>query len=154
MSGVEKPSSRNGYAKGYSHAAEAHSEIRRDAVDPEVAFGPLFFNRARRIPQHIKVETYDQAALMFVPVYGRWAVTLFALALGVGCLGAAIEIALNGGYVLAQSFGWSWGVRKERQKAARFAAAFTIVLTLALAIALTARYGDRSIRRHPSRTRL
>ena len=30
-------------------------------------------------PQHVKVETYEQAAQMFVPVYGRWAVTLFAV---------------------------------------------------------------------------
>jgi hypothetical protein len=46
-------------------------------------------------PQHIQVDSYEQAALMFVPVYGRWAITLFALALGVGCLGAAIELTLN-----------------------------------------------------------
>jgi len=32
-----------------------------------------------------------------VPVYGRWAVLLFALSLGVGCFGAAVEIALNAG---------------------------------------------------------
>src|SRR4029077_4027441 len=30
-------------------------------------------------PQHVKVETYEQAARMFVPIYGRWAVPLFAL---------------------------------------------------------------------------
>jgi Mn2+/Fe2+ NRAMP family transporter len=88
-------------------------------------------------PEHIQVDSYEQAALMFLPVFGRWAVTLFALALGVGCLGAAVEIALNVGYLLSQAFGWSWGAEKKRREAARFSSAFTLVLVLALAIALT-----------------
>lgn len=85
-------------------------------------------------PQQILVDSYEQAALMFVPAFGRWAIILFALALGVGCLGAAVEVALNFGYVLAQAFGWSWGVEKKRRDAARFATAFTVVLLSALAI--------------------
>jgi Mn2+/Fe2+ NRAMP family transporter len=85
----------------------------------------------------IQVDSYEQAALMFVPVFGRWAVMLFALALGIGCLGAAVEIALNAGYLLAQAFGWPWGAEKKRREAARFSSAFTLVLVLALAIALT-----------------
>ena len=87
-------------------------------------------------PLQLRVDSYEQAALMFVPVFGHWAVTLFACALGVGCFGAAIEITLNAGYVLAQSFGWAWGVDKERREAARFCAAFTIVLLLSVAIGL------------------
>jgi Mn2+/Fe2+ NRAMP family transporter len=87
-------------------------------------------------PLDMRVDSYEQAALMFVPVYGHWAVTLFACALGVGCFGAAVEITLNAGYVLAQSFGWTWGVDKPRRDAARFCAAFTTVLLLSLVIGL------------------
>ena len=87
-------------------------------------------------PLQLRVDSYEQAALMFVPVFGHWGVTLFACALGVGCFGAAIEITLNAGYVLAQSFGWTWGVDKKRREAARFCAAFTVVLLVALAIGL------------------
>jgi Mn2+/Fe2+ NRAMP family transporter len=87
-------------------------------------------------PLHIRVDSYEQAALMFVPVFGRWAVTLFACSLGVGCFGAAVEIALNAGYVLAQSFGWTWGVDKPRRDAARFCAAFTTVLLVSIVIGL------------------
>jgi Mn2+/Fe2+ NRAMP family transporter len=87
-------------------------------------------------PLHLLVDSYDQAALMFVPVFGRWAVPLFACALGVGCFGAAIEITLNAGYVLAQSFGWPWGIDKPRRDTARFCAAFTMVLLLALIVGL------------------
>jgi Mn2+/Fe2+ NRAMP family transporter len=87
-------------------------------------------------PLHMQVESYEQAALMFVPVFGRWAVTLFAAALGVGCFGAAVEITLNAGYVLAQSFGWPWGVDKPRGDAARFCGAFTTVLLLSIVVAL------------------
>jgi Mn2+/Fe2+ NRAMP family transporter len=86
---------------------------------------------------NLQIDSYEQAAQMFVPVFGQWAVTLFALALGVGCFGAAIEITLNGGYVLAQSFGWRWGADKKRRDTSRFAAAFSLVLILATALALT-----------------
>jgi Mn2+/Fe2+ NRAMP family transporter len=88
-------------------------------------------------PQHVKVETYEQAAQMFVPVYGRWAIVLFALSLGIGCFGAAVEIALNAGYVLGQAFGWTWGIDKARRDTSRFVAAFSLVLLLAVAIATT-----------------
>jgi Mn2+/Fe2+ NRAMP family transporter len=87
-------------------------------------------------PQHLKVETYDQAARMFTPVYGRWALTLFAVSLGIGCFGAAVEIALNAGYVLAQVLGWTWGIDKKRRDVSRFVAAFSIMLLLAAAIAI------------------
>jgi Mn2+/Fe2+ NRAMP family transporter len=88
-------------------------------------------------PRHIVVDSYEQAALMFVPVFGRWAIVTFALALGIGCFGAAVEISLNAGYLFAQVFGWSWGANKPRREAARFTAAFTIVLVAALVLALT-----------------
>jgi len=86
-------------------------------------------------PRHVTVESYEQAAQMFVPVFGRWAVTLFALSLGVGCFGAAVEITLNAGYLLGQAFGWRWGVDKKRRDVSRFVTAFSIVLLLSVSIA-------------------
>jgi Mn2+/Fe2+ NRAMP family transporter len=100
-----------------------------------VAMGALVTAAIVLGPRHIQVASYEQAALMFVPVFGSWAVTLFALALGVGCLGAAIEITLNAGYLLAQSFGWPWGVEKKRRDVSRFVAAFSLVLLLSMGIA-------------------
>lgn len=87
-------------------------------------------------PQGILVDSYEQAALMFVPPFGRWGVPLFALALGIGCTGAAVEIALNGGYALAQIFGWRWGANQRRRDSARFSASFTLVLIVAAGVAL------------------
>ena len=100
-----------------------------------VAMGCLITAAVVLGPQHAKVDTYEQAAQMFVPVYGRWAVTLFALSLGIGCFGAAVEIALNGGYVLGQAFGWTWGIDKKRRDVSRFVAAFSLMLLLGVAIA-------------------
>jgi Mn2+/Fe2+ NRAMP family transporter len=88
-------------------------------------------------PLGIRVDSYEQAALMFVPAFGQWAVLLFAMALGVGCLGASVEIVLNAGYTFAQVFGWSWGANRPRHEAARFTAAFTLVLGLSMMLALT-----------------
>jgi Mn2+/Fe2+ NRAMP family transporter len=101
-----------------------------------VAMGVLVTSAIVLGPHHIQVDSYEQAALMFVPVFGRWAVTLFALSLGIGCLGAAVELTINGGYVAAQVFGWSWGANKPRREAARFTVAYTVVLLAALAVAM------------------
>ncbi len=86
-------------------------------------------------PRHIQVESYEQAALMFVPLFGRWAVLLFAAALGIGCFSAAVEIALNGGYIMAQGFGWPWGANKKRLETARFSGAMTLMLVAAVLFA-------------------
>jgi Mn2+/Fe2+ NRAMP family transporter len=88
-------------------------------------------------PQGIMADSYENAARMFAPVFGSWGTTLFALSLGIGCFGAAVEIALNAGYALAQSFGWEWGADKPRRQAARFTAAFSLMLVLAALIGLT-----------------
>ena len=101
-----------------------------------VSMGVLVTSAIVLAPHRIIVDTYEQAALMFVPTFGRWAVTLFAVSLGVGCLGAAVEITLNAGYLAAQVFGWPWGANRPRADAARFTGAFTLVLVTALAVAL------------------
>jgi Mn2+/Fe2+ NRAMP family transporter len=100
-----------------------------------VSMGVLVTSAMVLGPRHIVVDAYEQAALMFVPVFHRWAVTLFALSLGIGCFGAAVEIALNAGYAFSQALGWSWGANKPRRDAARFSSAFTLVLLAAVAIA-------------------
>ena len=101
-----------------------------------VSMGVLVTSAMVLEPQRIIVDSYEQAALMFVPPFGRWGTTLFALALGIGCFGAAVELTLNAGYASAQVFGWSWGANKPRRDAARFTTAFTFVLLTSLALAL------------------
>jgi Mn2+/Fe2+ NRAMP family transporter len=101
-----------------------------------VSMGVLVTAAMALQPLHVKVESFDQAALMFVPAYGRWAVGLFAISLAIGCLGAALEITLNMGYVLSQAFGWSWGANEPRASNARFSCAFTFIAIVASAIAV------------------
>jgi Mn2+/Fe2+ NRAMP family transporter len=101
-----------------------------------VSMGVLVTSAMVLGPKQIIVDSYEQAALMFVPVFHHWAVPVFALALGIGCFGAAVEITLNSGYVFAQVFGWAWGANKPRRDAARFTSAFTFVLLAAVAVAL------------------
>jgi Mn2+/Fe2+ NRAMP family transporter len=88
-------------------------------------------------PHHVHVDSYEQAASMFVPVFGDWGVALFACSLGVGCFGAALEITLNAGYVAGQTFGWTWGLEKKRRDTARFVLAFSLVLVLSTLLALS-----------------
>ena len=86
--------------------------------------------------RHITVDSYDQAALMLVPVFHRWAIGVFAASLGIGCLGAAVEIALNAAYAFSQAFGWTWGANKPRTDATRFSAAFTLIIVAGVLIGL------------------
>ena len=101
-----------------------------------VSMGVLVTSAMVLAPGHIIVDSYEQAALMFVPTFGSWAIGLFALALGIGCFGAAVEITINAGYLAGQVFGWPWGANKPRRDVARFTAAFTFVLLAALAVGL------------------
>jgi Mn2+/Fe2+ NRAMP family transporter len=101
-----------------------------------VSMGVLVTSALVLAPHAIVVDSYEQAALLFVPVYGRWAVMLFALSLGIGCFGAAVELSLNAGYVFSQAFGWSWGANRRRSEAGRFTAAYTLVLLAALLVAI------------------
>jgi Mn2+/Fe2+ NRAMP family transporter len=101
-----------------------------------VAMGVLVTSAIVLGPQHIKVDSFEQAALMFVPAFHRWAIGLFAASLGIGCLGAAVEISVNAGYTASQVGGWNWGATKRRKDAPRFVFSYTLVLLAALAIVL------------------
>lgn len=89
------------------------------------------------LPLGIHVDSFEQAALMLVPAFDRWAIGLFAVSLGVGCFGAALEISLNAGNLIAQFGGWRWGANCQRREAPRFAMAFTLILICAVALIAT-----------------
>jgi Mn2+/Fe2+ NRAMP family transporter len=101
-----------------------------------VSMGVLITSAIVLQPLGVRVDSLDQAAPMLVPVFHDWAITLFGLSLGIGCLGAAIEIAANATFVFGQIGGWSWGLNRPRRDTARATIAGTVVLLLGLAIAL------------------
>jgi Mn2+/Fe2+ NRAMP family transporter len=51
-----------------------------------VSMGALVTSALVLAPQHILADSYEQAALMFIPVFHRWAITLLALALASAAL--------------------------------------------------------------------
>ena len=88
-------------------------------------------------PEGIRVEGYEQAALMLVPAFGRWGFYLFVVSLAVACFGAALELSLASAYAMAQTFGWNWGEDLKPRQAARFGTAYTAFIVLAALIVLT-----------------
>lgn len=82
-------------------------------------------------PAGVTVDSYEQAALMLPPVFGRWGVPLFAAALAIGCFGAALEIALNLAFVVAQAFGWNWDKNQRPAEDARFSLVYTGAIAIA-----------------------
>jgi len=83
-------------------------------------------------PRAIPATSFDQAAYVLAPAFGRWALPLFCASLAVGCLGAALELALDLAYLWAQTFGWNWGENLRPHQAARFATVYTVALAAAL----------------------
>jgi NRAMP (natural resistance-associated macrophage protein)-like metal ion transporter len=93
-----------------------------------VSMGVLVVAALTLAPRGIHVDRYEQAALMLTNAFGRWGVTLFAAALAIGCFGAALEVALNLAYALAQAFGWNWGEDQKPADDARFATVYTAAI--------------------------
>jgi Mn2+/Fe2+ NRAMP family transporter len=83
-------------------------------------------------PRGIHVDSYDQAALMLTTSLGRAGFFLFAASLFIACIGAALELSLSMGYILAQGLGWNWGEDKEPRDASRFAFVYTLGVFLAV----------------------
>jgi Mn2+/Fe2+ NRAMP family transporter len=79
----------------------------------------------------IRIDSFDQIAVVLPHVLGRWGFYLFAASLGISCLGASAEIALCTAYILAQTFGWNWSENERPRNAARFSITYTIAIALA-----------------------
>lgn len=88
-------------------------------------------------PAGIRVEEYEQAALMLVPAFGGLGFYLFVASLAIACFGAALELSLASAYSMSQAFGWNWGEDLKPREAARFASAYTVFIALAALIVLT-----------------
>ncbi len=87
-------------------------------------------------PRGILAGGYDQAAAVLTVVFGRRGFWLFCASLAIGCIGAALELALDASYLAAQSFGWNWGENLAPSQEARFPLVYTAALALAAVPAL------------------
>jgi Mn2+/Fe2+ NRAMP family transporter len=82
-------------------------------------------------PRGILAGTYQEAAVALSQPFGHWGFWLFCASLWVGCMGAALELALDVSYITAQTFGWKWGEDQTPAVEARFAMVYTVGLVLA-----------------------
>lgn len=88
-------------------------------------------------PRGIAIDSISQAALALTEAFPYWGYILFAVSLGVACVGASIEVTLSLAYATAQTFGWKWGESGAPYQNARFAAVYTGSLILG-ALVITA----------------
>jgi Mn2+/Fe2+ NRAMP family transporter len=82
-------------------------------------------------PRGVKVEQFSQMAQMMTAPFPRWGVALFAVSLGITCLGAAMEIALSVSYMFGQGLGWNSSEDAPAVKASRFSTVYTVIIALA-----------------------
>jgi Mn2+/Fe2+ NRAMP family transporter len=82
----------------------------------------------------IQIDRYEQIPLLLSSPLGRWGFRLFVASLAIACFGAALEIALQIAYLVAQGLGWRWGENLRPRQAARFALVYTLVLPLAAVV--------------------
>lgn len=76
----------------------------------------------------IRIDRYEQIPLLLAQPLGHWGFILFIASLGIGCFGAALEIALQMAYLVAQGFGWKWGENARPREAARFSLVYTLTV--------------------------
>jgi Mn2+/Fe2+ NRAMP family transporter len=87
-------------------------------------------------PRHIAVEHIDQVAIVLTDVFPFWGFALFAVSMGIACLGAALEVALSLAYTVSQTFGWRWGQDLDPADDARFSTTYTAGIVLACLVAV------------------
>ena len=93
-----------------------------------VSMGVLAMSALVLAPRGIRVEQYEQAALVLTQPFGKWGLPLFAASLFIGCFGAALELGLNVSYVLSQALGWNWGEDQKPKDDARFCTVYTAAI--------------------------
>ncbi len=82
-------------------------------------------------PREIRVDRYEQIAMVLASPLGRAGFGLFLATLCITCFGSTLEIVLALAYTLAQGFGWSWSENLKPGKDARFATTYTVLILLA-----------------------
>ena len=98
-------------------------------------------------PREIKVDRYEQIALLLATPLGRTGFVFFVMTLFVTCFGATLEIVLAMAYLLAQGFGWNWSENLKPGKDARFSTSYTVLILLA-GLADRARDGSAEPHQH------
>lgn len=87
-------------------------------------------------PLGIEGQTLSEVGLTLASPFGQVGGVLFAVALTVTCLGAALEVSLALGYDVAQGFGWQWGQEHLPVHAARFNTVLIVYVAVASAVVL------------------
>jgi Mn2+/Fe2+ NRAMP family transporter len=87
-------------------------------------------------PLGISGGTLPEIGLSMAAPLGKAGAVLFASALFVTCLGAALEVSLAMSYNVSQGFGWEWGEEKKPAQAPRFNLLLVVFLIVAFALTL------------------
>jgi manganese transport protein len=88
-------------------------------------------------PADIQVDRLGQAALPVTVAMGKVGLAFVLVGFFAATFGAALEVALSSGYVVAQYFGWSWGKLVRPHNASRFHALILVTLVVATGLVLT-----------------
>lgn len=78
-----------------------------------------------------QIESFDEIAIILTPIFGFSGFVLFCASLGIACFGAALELALCQGYLVAQGFGWQWGEDLPPKSDPGFSLSYTAFIFLA-----------------------
>lgn len=84
----------------------------------------------------MRLEDYAATPLVLSRVFGQTGFWLFVASLGIGCLGAVLEIALAITYLLAQGYNWKWGEDLRPREAARFVITYTALIAVGVGFTL------------------
>jgi Mn2+/Fe2+ NRAMP family transporter len=83
------------------------------------------------LPRHIRVDAYEQVALVMTPALSHPGFVFLLATLGITCFGTTLEIALAIAYLLAQGLGWEWSENMRPSEDSRFSTTYSLVILLA-----------------------
>jgi Mn2+/Fe2+ NRAMP family transporter len=101
-----------------------------------ISLGAIVVAAVVLAPRGIQVDDYHQAALMLTEGFPFWGFVLFAVSMGIACVGAAVEVSLSMAYTTAQTFGWNWGENLDPREDARFSLTYTLAILAAALLIL------------------
>ena len=88
-------------------------------------------------PANVQVDHLGQAAIPVAVATGKVGLAFVLVGFFAATFGAAMEVTLSSGYVVAQYFGWSWGKLVRPARASRFHALVLVTVVAATGLVLT-----------------
>ncbi len=105
-------------------------------VSMGISFFIMLAAAATLFPNHIHIETAQEAAIALEPFAGHFAFLLFAVGLFAAAFFGAFILPLSTAYYVCEAFGWESGLNKKYHEASKFYTVIVVMIIFSMLIVL------------------